>query len=80
MYYVYIIECMDGSLYTGFTTDPARRFKEHEAGMGSKYTGVHRPRKLVHTESFSTRSLAMKREAEIKSWPRGKKVALIMTH
>ena len=74
---MYMIECADSSLYTGFTTDPKRRFKEHQEGVGSKYTGAHKPVKLVHTESFPTRSLAMKREAEIKSWPREKKLKLV---
>jgi putative endonuclease len=79
MYYVYIIECLDGSLYTGYTTNVARRYKEHTEGTGSKYTRSHRPKKLVYTERFSTLSLAMKREAEIKSWARDKKCALLRT-
>jgi putative endonuclease len=75
IYYVYIIECKDGSLYTGFTTDPKRRFREHKDGIGSRYTAAHKPVKLIHTESFPTRSDALKREAEIKSWDRAKKIA-----
>jgi putative endonuclease len=79
MYYVYIIECADGSLYTGYTNNLEHRFKEHQKGKASKYTNSHKPLQLIHTEQYSTRTLAMKREVEIKSWKREKKIDLIQS-
>ena len=77
MYYLYILECEDGSLYTGITTDAERRFEEHKRGLGGHFTRSHKVKKLVYTEKLENRSLASKREAEIKSWPREKKLELI---
>lgn len=77
MYYVYVVECADGTYYTGYTTDVERRVAEHDAGEGAKYTRGRRPVDLVHTESYDTRSAAMSREHEIKSLPRGAKERLI---
>lgn len=77
LYYIYIILCEDGSLYTGITTDVRRRFIEHKKGLGGSYTRAHKVKKVVYTEKVGTRSQALKREAEIKSWPRGKKLSLI---
>jgi len=77
MYHVYIIECNDGALYTGITTDVGRRFQEHRLGKGGAYTRANKAKKLLYTEECQNRSLALKREAEIKSWPRQKKLALI---
>jgi len=77
MYYVYIIECLDKTLYTGITTDLARRFKEHNTGKGGAYTRSKKVIKILYTEKFPSRSMALKREAEIKRWPRQKKLALI---
>lgn len=77
MYYVYILECADKSLYTGITTDLKRRFAEHKAGNGGHYTRSRQARKIVHTEKYPNRSVAQKREAEIKSWTRQKKLDLI---
>lgn len=77
MYFVYLIECKDGSLYTGITTDVERRFKEHKSGIGGHYTSAKKVVKVVYTEQCSDRSSASKREAEIKSWPREKKLDLI---
>lgn len=77
MPFVYIVECKDGSLYTGWTTDVERRVKAHNAGRGAKYTQWHAPVKLVYVEEHLTRSAAMQREAEIKRWPRAKKLQLI---
>ena len=77
MWYVYIIKCSDRSLYTGVTTDIGRRMNEHNTGKGASYTRVRTPVSLVHNESHPNRSKALKREAEIKSWPRYKKLALI---
>ncbi len=73
MYCVYILECEDGSLYTGITTDMQRRFQEHQDGAGAAYTRAHKPVRIVYTEEHPDRSSASKREAEIKSWSTEKK-------
>jgi len=77
MYYVYIIKCKDGTLYTGITTDVRRRFQEHILGKGGSYTRIKKVNKLLHVEECENRSSALKRESEIKSWKRKKKLALI---
>ncbi len=77
MYYVYLIECKDGTLYTGITTDVERRFKEHSLGRGGAYTQAKKVKKLLYTEKCKNRSAALKRESEIKSWRRKKKLKLI---
>ena len=76
MYFVYIIECADGSLYTGITTDVERRFREHGNGTGARYTRAHKPVRVAYAEVQSDRSAALVREAEIKRWRREKKLAL----
>lgn len=76
MYYVYLLECDDGSLYAGYTTDPERRVREHDAGEGAKYTRGRTPVELVHLEEFETRSAAMSREYEIKQLSRREKERL----
>lgn len=78
--YCYILECEDGTYYTGWSTDPERRLKEHNAGRGSRYTRSRRPVQLVYVESQSDRSTAMKREKAIKKLPRKKKRALVETY
>ncbi len=77
MYFVYILKCSDGSLYTGITTDVKRRFAEHKHGLGGHYTSAKKAVRIKYTERHSDRSSASKREAEIKSWPREKKLELI---
>jgi putative endonuclease len=77
MYFVYIIQCSDRSLYTGVTNDLKRRFAQHKNGEGGHYTSSRRVVKFVYTEQQPDRSSALKREAEIKSWPRAKKLTLI---
>lgn len=76
-HFIYIIECSDGSWYTGYTTDIARRVAEHNRGEGAKYTRGRTPVKLIYQESFNSRSNAQKREYEIKKLPRNKKEELI---
>ena len=76
MYFVYLLECTDTTLYTGITTDVARRLKEHQEGKGARYTRTRRAVRMVYTEQQPDRSSALKREAEIKKWPREKKLAL----
>ncbi len=76
MYFVYILKCSDGSLYTGITTDLKRRLSEHKSGAGGHYTRAKKVVKIVYTEKRRNRSSALKREAEIKSWKREKKLNL----
>ena len=78
MYFVYLIECGDGSLYTGMTTNLERRFAEHKRGVGSRYTRRKKVVKISYSERQPDRSSALKREAEIKSWPRLRKLKLIL--
>lgn len=78
MYYLYILECSDDTLYTGITTNLKRRIVEHnENKLGAKYTASRRPVKLVYSKKFKNRSLALKAEAEIKKLKRIKKLELI---
>ena len=65
-HYCYMLRCADGSLYTGYTTDPERRLKEHNAGKGAKYTRTRTPCVMVHCEAFPSKEEAMRREYEIK--------------
>jgi len=74
MWYVYILLCSGNSLYTGASPDPQQRFETHKAGKGSKYTRSHKPVKIIYQEQLATKSEALKRENEIKSWPRQKKI------
>ncbi|MFC7129903.1 GIY-YIG nuclease family protein [Haloferax chudinovii] len=77
MHFVYVIECSDGSLYTGYTTDVERRVAEHDAGEGAKYTRGRTPVELVHVEAFDSKSAAMSREYEIKQLRRREKLRLV---
>lgn len=77
MYFVYILECADKSLYTGITTNVARRFAEHKKGVGGKFTRAKRAIKVVYTERKLNRSTASKREAAIKKLSRKEKLVLI---
>lgn len=77
--YTYILECKDGSLYTGWTNDLTQRVKAHNEGRGAKYTRSHRPVHLVYFESFATKEEALAREAAIKKLTRAAKLALIDT-
>jgi putative endonuclease len=65
-----MVRCSDNSLYTGFTTDIARRVRQHNAGLGAKYTRARRPVQLVFKEEHATKSEALKRESEIKRLPK----------
>lgn len=79
MYFVYILTCKDGTLYTGITTDVARRLAEHKGGTGSKYASARKAGEVVYIERKRNRSTASKREAKIKSLSRLEKLALIKT-
>jgi len=77
-YFIYILECKDGTLYTGITTDIERRVYEHNhLEKGAKYTRLRRPVKLVYTEESENRSSASKREYAIKKLTRIEKLELI---
>ena len=79
-YYCYIVQCSDKTFYTGWTTDPQRRARQHNSGIGAKYTRTHRPVTLVYLEELPGRSEAMKRELAIKRMSRSRKEALILSH
>lgn len=74
---LYIIECHDGSLYAGITTNLVRRLKCHNEGKATRYTRIRRPVKLVYREDFDNESSARKREAKVKSLSRTEKLELI---
>jgi len=74
MWFVYILLCKDGSLYTGVSNNVNQRFSDHKNGKGGHYTRSHKPVKLVYQENCGTKSEALKREAEIKSWNRNRKI------
>jgi putative endonuclease len=79
-FYVYIVECSDGSLYTGIARDVAKRVKEHnEAKTGARYTKSRRPVRLRYSEGKRDRSAALVREAALKKLSREEKLALIGT-
>lgn len=81
MYFVYILQCADDTLYVGITTDLERRIEEHNHDKkGARYTRGRRPVRVVYAEECDTKSLALKRELEIKSWPREKKFELVKGH
>lgn len=76
-HWVYVLRCADGSLYTGYTTDVERRVAEHDDGEGAKYTRGRTPVELVHAEGYESRSAALSREYEIKTFSRRRKLRLI---
>ena len=75
-WYLYILRCGDGSLYTGITTDVLARLEAHRAGKGAKYTRGRGPLELVYSENCVEHSTALKRELEIKALPRLDKMKL----
>ncbi len=77
MWFVYVLLCSDGSLYTGATPDVEARFRTHQSGKGGKYTRSHPPIKVVYTEACDTRSAAQRREYQIKGWSRKEKIELL---
>lgn len=77
VWYVYILKCSDKTLYTGISTDIAKRIKQHSSGRGSRYVRSKLPVKLVYSERHRGRSRALKREAQIKKLPRPQKLKLI---
>lgn len=77
-WYVYMLRCRDGSLYTGCTTDLVRRVAAHNAGTGAKYTRARRPVALVYAQPCRDRAAALRREAAIKKLPKGQKERLVL--
>ncbi len=76
-WYVYMIECSDGTYYTGLTWNVPCRGEQHFSGLGSKYTAKHGAKKLVYYEEHEDLGLARKREKQIKNWSQKKKRKLI---
>jgi len=76
-FYCYIVECADGTYYTGWTVDPQKRVAVHNRGRGARYTRIRGPVKLVYVEELPDRKSAMKREIAIKRMTRGRKGKLI---
>ena len=77
MNYTYILECKDGSYYTGWTNNLEKRLKEHNEGKGAKYTKARKPVRLLYFEEFDSKEDAMKREYAIKQMKRKEKEKLI---
>ena len=71
--FVYLLRCADGTLYCGWSTDPERRLRQHQAGTASRYTRRRLPVELVYTREFETRSEAMREEVRIKQLPAAEK-------
>ena len=76
-WFVYLLRCADGTLYTGIAKDVSRRCEQHNAGTASRYTRCRRPTRLVYQEVHASRSSALKREAAIKGLSRRQKESLI---
>jgi putative endonuclease len=79
-WHLYLIECADGSLYAGISTDVERRFNEHISGKGARYTRSHKPVRLVASRPLGSRSQASRAEAAIKRLPSKKKIAAVQAH
>lgn len=77
MWHLYILQCIDDSLYTGVTRDLDRRLRQHRSGQGALYTQTKGPVRLVYREHYLTQREALVRESQIKRWTRAKKLALI---
>jgi putative endonuclease len=80
MWLVYILECKDGTFYTGATNNIQKRFVAHKNGKGGNYTRSHPPKKIIYKERAGTRGEALRREAAIKRMTRTQKQALIRFH
>lgn len=77
-WYLYMLRCRDGSLYTGITTDVEKRLEAHRSGKGAKYTRGRGPLELVYSENCGSHSAALKRELEVKALTRDKKQQYIL--
>lgn len=79
-WYLYMIECEDGSIYTGITIDVALRYAAHVSGKGARYTRSHRPRRLLFSHEYADKSSALKAEYEMKRLTAGEKRIFCMQH
>ena len=79
-WYVYIIKCTDGSLYTGYTDNLEKRFEKHKSGKGAKYTRSHKPKKIVFFEKHVKKIVAQRKEREIKNLTREEKIKFIKSN
>ena len=77
---MYMVRCSDGSLYTGYTTDPLRRLSQHNSGSASKYTRARRPVTLVYLEALGARDEALRRELSLKKLKKEEKLLLCRTY
>lgn len=77
MWSVYILLCSDGSFYTGISNNPRKRFLNHKNGKGGAYTRSHKPVRIIYLEKYPDKSSALKRESQIKSWSRIKKIQVL---
>jgi putative endonuclease len=78
VYFVYILSCRDGTLYTGYTSKLEKRLLLHRQGRGARYTCIHGAKEIVYVERFGERKEAIRRERQIKRLTRGMKLRLIM--
>ncbi len=78
MWFLYLIECRNGALYAGITTDVEARYAKHASGKGAKYTRANPPQRLIGSIAFEDRSSASKAEYKIKQLPRAEKVAFLL--
>jgi putative endonuclease len=76
MYYLYLLQCQDDSIYTGITNDVDARFKKHTEKRGGSYTRSHGAKKIIYTEEYKTKGEALKREIEVKKMKREQKIFL----
>ena len=79
LWHLYLLECVDGSLYAGIATDVERRFQEHLSGKGARYTRSHPPLRLVESRAIGSRSEALRAELAIKRLPRARKLAALLS-
>jgi len=77
IWHLYLIECIDGSYYTGVTTDVERRYEQHVKGEGARYTRSHKPLRLLASRAIGTRSEALKAELAVKRLPKEEKVSAV---
>jgi DNA-binding protein HU-beta len=79
-WYIYLLECVDGSFYTGITVDVATRFADHQSGKGARYTRSHKPLRLLASAPVGTRPEALKAELAIKRMPKDQKLLAVQSH
>ena len=77
--YCYILECSDGTYYTGWSMDPERRLKQHNRGTGARYTHSRRPVRIVYLEELPDKSTALKRERALKALSHDQKHKLVIS-